>query len=254
MSDFLQARGFIRCATLLRERAVSFAAYPFGLPAVRYLDTLALHPAVTFIVGENGSGKSTLVEALAVAAGFNAEGGSRNFQFATRASHSGLHRCLRLTWNHRRPQTGFFLRAESFYNVATEIDRLDKLDPLLQSYGGRSLHEQSHGESFIALLNNRFGPGGLYFLDEPEAALSPSRQLAALVRIHDLVRAGSQFVIATHSPILMAYPDAIILAVSEHGLAPVRYEETEHYTLTRRLLNNPAGMLRELLKDEEEMA
>ncbi len=251
MSMGLETRGFVRCATLLRERVESFAAYPFSLPAVRHLETLPLHPAVTFIVGENGSGKSTLIEALAVAAGFNAEGGSRNFLFATRASHSALHRCLRLTWNHRRPQTGFFLRAESFYNVATEIDRLDKIDPVLHAYGGRSLHEQSHGESFIALLKNRFGPGGLYFLDEPEAALSPSRQLAALVRIHDLVRAGSQFVIATHSPILMAYPDATILAVSEHGLAPVRYEETEHHTLTRRFLNNPEGMLRELLKDEE---
>ncbi len=251
MSTVLQTRGFVRSVTLLRERVESFAVYPFSLPAIRQLDILPLHPAVTFIVGENGSGKSTLIEALAVAAGFNAEGGSRDFQFATRVSHSGLHRCLRLTWNHRRPKTGFFLRAESFYNVATEIDRLDKIQGLLHSYGGRSLHEQSHGESFIALLKNRFGPGGLYFLDEPEAALSPSRQLAALVRIHDLVRAGSQFIIATHSPILMAYPDANILAVGEQGLAPVRYEETEHHTLTRRFLNNPVGMLRELLKEEE---
>jgi len=255
MNAPLASPGFIRSVTLLRERVTSFDAYPFSLPAVRNLETLPLHPAVTFIVGENGSGKSTLVEAVAVAAGFNTEGGSRNFSFATRASHSELHRCLRLTRNHVRPRTGFFLRAESFFNVATEIERLDRIacsqPPLGDSYGGRPLHEQSHGESFIALLKNRFGPHGLYFLDEPEAALSPSRQMAALVRIHDLVRAGSQFVIATHSPILMAYPDATILAVGAHGLAPVRYEETEHHTLTRRFLNNPDGMLRELLKDDQ---
>jgi predicted ATPase len=130
------------------------------------------------------------------------------------------------------------------------VDRLGAIQPLLHSYGGRSLHEQSHGESFIALLKNRFGPNGLYFLDEPEAALSPSRQMAALVRIHDLVREGSQFIIATHSPILMAYPDATILSVGEHGLAPVRYEETEHYALTRRFLNDSHGMLRQLFEGE----
>ena len=244
-NDF-KSRGFLLSASLLREKVPSFEAYPFNLPVIRGLETLPLHRAVTFIVGENGSGKSTLLEALAVAAGFNAEGGSKNFQFTTRASHSDLHRCLRLTRSHKRPRTGFFLRAESFFNVATEVDRLGVLQP----YGGRSLHEQSHGESFIALLKNRFGPNGLYFLDEPEAALSPSRQMAALVRIHDLVGEGSQFIIATHSPILMAYPDATILSVGEHGLAPVRYEETEHYSLTRRFLNDPHGMLRQLFKGE----
>ncbi len=240
------SRGFLLGASLLRDKVPSFAAYPFNLPVIRDLETLSLHRAVTFIVGENGSGKSTLLEALAVAAGFNAEGGSNNFRFTTRASHSALHGCLRLTRSHKRPRTGFFLRAESFFNVATEVDRLDAVDSLLQSYGGRSLHEQSHGESFIALLTHRFGPNGLYFLDEPEAALSPSRQLAALVRIHDLVRAGSQFVIATHSPILMAHPDALILAAGEHGLAPIRYEDTDHYALTRRFLNDPSGMLQRL--------
>ena len=250
MNEPLQSRGFLRSATLLRERVASFTAYPFSLPVIRELETLPFHPAVTFIVGENGSGKSTLLEAITIAARFNAEGGSQNFNFSTQASHSDLHRCLRLTRNHRRPRTGFFLRAESFYNVATEIDRLDRIQGLLGSYGGRSLHQQSHGESFIALLQNRFGPHGLYLLDEPEAALSPTRQMAALVRIHDLVREGSQFIIATHSPILMAYPDATILAAGPKGLAPVRYEETEHYTLTRRFLNDPGGMVGRLLADE----
>ena len=248
--DF-ESRGFLLRASLLREKIPSFDAYPFNLPVVRALETLPLHRSVTFIVGENGSGKSTLLEALAVAAGFNAEGGSRNFNFQTRSSHSELHRCLRLTRSHKRPRTGFFLRAESYFNVATEIERLDAVDPgLLEAYGGKSLHEQSHGESFLALLKNRFTGHGLYFLDEPEAALSPTRQLAALVRIHDLVREGSQFIIATHSPILMAYPDATILGVTADGIAPVRYEDTEHYTITRRFLNDPAGMLHRLLADD----
>ncbi len=250
-SPGLHSRGFLLSATLLREKVASFADYPFNLPAIRALETVTFHAAVTFLVGENGSGKSTLLEALAIAAGFNAEGGSQNFRFTTRASHSDLHRCLRLARSHRRPRTGFFLRAESFFNVATEVDALERENPgLFEFYGGRSLHEQSHGESFIALLNHRFGDRGLYFLDEPEAALSPTRQMAALVRIHALVSEGCQFVIATHSPILMAYPDATILAVSEQGLAPVRYEDTEHYTITRRFLTDTGGMIDRLLRPE----
>ena len=252
----LGSRGFLLGASLLRERVTSPAEYPFNLPAIRDLTTLPLYRSVTFIVGENGSGKSTLLEALAVAAGFNAEGGSRNFRFATRASHSDLHRCVRLMRSHRRPSTGFFLRAESLFNVATELERLNAVDSggdpdFIEAYGGKSLHEQSHGESFIALLTHRFGPSGLYFLDEPEAALSPTRQMAALVRIDQLVREGSQFIIAIHSPILMAYPDATILSVGEHGLAPIRYEETEHYVVTRQFLNNTAGMLRQLIDRAE---
>lgn len=249
------SRGFLLSATLLRDNVPSFAAYPFNLPAVRTLSTLTFHRSVTFLIGENGTGKSTLLEALAVAAGFNAEGGSRNFRFTTRSSHSELHRCLRLARSHRRPRTGFFLRAESFFNVATEIERLDAIEttapPIGDSYGGRSLHEQSHGESFMALLKNRFTGDGLYFLDEPEAALSPTRQMAALVRLHDLVREGAQFIIATHSPILMAYPDAAIFGIGDQGLAPLRYEETEHYTVTRRFLTDTPGMLRRLLSPSE---
>lgn len=246
----LDSRGFVLSASLLRDKVASFDTYPFNLPAVRPLETLPLHRAVTFIVGENGSGKSTLLEGLAVALGFNAEGGSRNFNFATRASHSELGRHLRIARSHRRPRTSFFLRAESFYNVATEIERLDQLGPtpLTNSYGSASLHEQSHGESFLALVLNRFGPEGLYLLDEPEAALSPARQLTLLARMHQLVQQGSQFIIATHSPILMAYPDAVILGLGENGLSPVHYEDTEHYLLTRQFLNNPHGIMRELFQ------
>ncbi|WBS05882.1 AAA family ATPase [Pseudoduganella sp. SL102] len=232
---------------LLRDTVPDFERYPFSLPAVRHLDKLAFHPAVTFIVGENGSGKSTLLEALAVALGYNAEGGSRNFNFGTRASHSDLHEHVRIARGYRRPRDGYFLRAESFFNVATEVERLGIP---LDSYGGRPLHEQSHGESFMALLTHRFRGQGLYLLDEPEAALSPQRQLAALARIHQLVKGGSQFIIATHSPILMAYPDARIYACLPDGLRRTDYEDTEHYQVTLDFLRNPRRMLDTLLGEE----
>lgn len=202
-------------------------------------------------MGENGSGKSTLLEALAISLGFNAEGGTRNFRFDTRASHSTLHQFLRVSKGLKRPHDGFFLRAESFFKVATEIERLDDepafSPPIIDSYGARSLHEQSHGESFMALLNNRFGEQGLYILDEPEAALSPQRQLAALSRIHDLVLERSQFIIATHSPILMAYPNAWIYACTPEGLQRVNYEDTEHFRVTRDFVLNPQATLKTLL-------
>lgn len=238
--------------TLLRDRVTSFDEYPFNLAAVRTLDTLDLHPKLTFFVGENGSGKSTLLEAIAVSLGFNPEGGSKNFRFGTRESHSRLNEFLRIAKGFKRPRTGFFLRAESFFNVATEIERLDNepapAPPIVHSYGGKSLHEQSHGESFLALLMHRFGGKGLYLLDEPEAALSPQRQLAALSRIHDLVLDESQFIIATHSPILMGYPDAWIYLCTPEGIRRVSYEETEHYQVTRDFLVDPQRMLRVLLE------
>jgi predicted ATPase len=238
--------------TLLRDRVESFDRYPFNLPAIRHLEQLELHPQVTFFVGENGSGKSTLLEALAVSLGFNAEGGSKNFRFDTRVSHSVLHEYLRIAKGFRRPRTGFFLRAESFFNVATEIERLDNEPsfgpPVIHSYGGHSLHEQSHGESFLSLLTHRFGPQGLYILDEPEAALSPQRQLAVMSRLHDLVLEGSQFVIATHSPLLMAYPNARIFQCDGNGVQVVNYEDTEHFQVTRDFLANPQRMLRTLLE------
>ncbi len=243
---------FLQRVSLRRDTVDSFDRYPFNLPAVRTLDQLDFHPKVTFFVGENGSGKSTLLEAIAVSLGFNAEGGSKNFNFGTRRSHSALHEHLRIAKGFKRPRTGFFLRAESFFNVATEIENLDAEPglgaPVINSYGGRSLHEQSHGESFLTLLTERFGGQGLYILDEPEAALSPQRQLAVLSRIHDLVRDGSQFVIATHSPLLMAYPDACIYQCSADGVAPVAYEDTEHFRVTRDFLMNPQRMLRGLLE------
>ncbi len=229
----IDRHGFLRSVVLRREKVEDFKRYPYAIPAIRTLESLQLHPKVTFLVGENGSGKSTLIEALAVAAGFNPEGGSQNFQFATRPSESDLHAHLRLVRGIRRPKSGYFLRAESFFNVATQIDQLG----VTGGYGGRSLHEQSHGESFLALVNHRFRGNGLFILDEPEAALSPKRQLSLLKRIHDLVEERSQFVIATHSPILMSYPAATIYALGPEGIAEVRYEETEHFWLTRDFLN-----------------
>ncbi|WP_457417626.1 AAA family ATPase [Roseateles sp. P5_E7] len=241
---------FILHLTLQRDKIASFDRYPFNLPAVRTLDKLEMHPKVTFLVGENGSGKSTLLEALAVSMGFNAEGGSKNFNFGTRLSHSELHEYLRVAKGYKQPRDGFFLRAESFFNVATEIENLDAAPggpPIINGYGGKSLHEQSHGESFLALLNQRFGARGLYLLDEPEAALSPQRQLAALARLHELTKAGSQFVIATHSPLLMAYPDAWIYQCTADGVRRVAYEETEHFRVTREFMADPQRMLGALL-------
>lgn len=243
---------YVREIKLRRERVSSFDQYPFSLPVVRNLHTLALHPAVNFIVGENGSGKSTLLEALAVAWGFNPEGGTKNFKFQTRASHSTLHEYLRLIKGIQRPRDSFFLRAESFFNLATDIERMDAepslAPPIINSYGGRSLHEQSHGESFFSLMMNRFGGHGFYILDEPEAALSPSRQLALIARMHQLVQSRSQFVIATHSPILMAYPDAWLYQITSDGLVRTGYRQTEHYIVAKRFLNDPDSQLSTLLE------
>ncbi|MFD0959724.1 AAA family ATPase [Paenibacillus chungangensis] len=247
---------YLRKVYLLREQVPSFESYPFSLDAVRHLDELAFHPKVTFIVGENGAGKSTLIEAIAVALGFNAEGGTMNFTFETAATHSPLHEYLRTVKGPRRPRDGFFFRAESYYNLATSIDEMDREHsfgpPIIESYGGKSLHEQSHGESFFATFLHRFSGNGLYILDEPEAALSPSRQMAMLARMHQLVEGNSQFIIATHSPILMAYPDAIIYQLNEDAIDEVSWEETEHVAITRQFMNNPQRLLRDLLVSDEE--
>ncbi|WP_410210615.1 AAA family ATPase [Aquirhabdus sp.] len=242
---------FISRITLKREKVESFDRYPFSLPAVRSFEHLNIHPKVTYFIGENGSGKSTLLEAIAVSLGFNPEGGTKNFSFGTRRSHSELHEYLRIAKGVLRPRNGFFLRAESFFNVATEIERLDDGPggpPIINSYGGRSLHEQSHGESFLALMTNRFSGQGLYILDEPEAALSPQRQLAVLSRMHDLILDNAQFIIATHSPILMAYPDACIYQCSKEGISQIAYEDTEHVQVTRDFLSNPQRMLKILME------
>lgn len=221
------------------------------IPSIAGLDELHFTAPVTFFVGENGSGKSTLLEAMAVLIGMNAEGGGINFNFSTRASHSGLHHTLRLRRSVYRPATTFFLRAESYYNLGTYLEELERVSPgALAAYGGVSPHEQSHGESFLRLVVNRFGPQGLYLLDEPEAALSPIRQLSLLAEMHRLVREGSQLIIATHSPILMAYPDAQILQFGTEGIRQIAYEDTEHYQVTRDFLSDPLRMMR-ILFDED---
>jgi predicted ATPase len=221
------------------------AGYPWDLPVVRGLaDGLALHPAVTYLIGENGSGKSTLLEGLAVAAGMNPEGGSSNFAFATRESHSPLHDAIRLIRGARRPRTDFFLRAESLFTAASYVEGLG--ERALIPFGGRSLHEQSHGEAFLAVLINRFGPDGFYVLDEPEAALSAQN---CLRRVHELAGQGSQFVIATHSPIVLAYPGATILACTDAGLEEVAYDDAEAVRLTRGFLESPHAFVRALFDD-----
>ncbi|MFF4880730.1 AAA family ATPase [Micromonospora sp. NPDC000668] len=241
--------GFLRWVELA-EGDANVSDYPFTLPVVaglRAAGRLELDPAVTFLAGDNGTGKSTLIEAIAVAAGFNPEGGSTNFRFSTRETESALGEHLRLVRGIRKPRTGFFLRAESFYNVATEIDRLG----VAAGYGGASLHERSHGESFLDLATHRFKPRGLYLLDEPEAALSVHGCLALLTRIHDLTRAGSQFVIATHSPILLAVPHARILQIAPSGvISHVDYDDAQPVLLTRSFLANPQRYLHHLFSDD----
>lgn len=245
----LDSSHFLLSVRLEKNKIPETSKYPFSIPAVRGLGELVFNPAVTFLVGENGAGKSTLIEAIAVAYGFNPEGGSVNFNFSTRTTHSELHAFLKLHKGIKRPEDGYFLRAESFYNLATNIEELDKGggSRLIDSYGGRSLHGMSHGESFMALMLNRFRGRGLYILDEPEAALSPLRLLSMLARMGDLVKLGSQFIISTHSPILMAYPEATIYQIDDAGIAEIPYEETRHYILTRQFLNNRSSMLKELL-------
>lgn len=226
--------------------------YLSRLPLLRHLEELEFGSRVIFLVGENGTGKSTLLEAMAVAYGFNPEGGTRNFCFSSHESHSNLHQYITLIKGVTRPRDGFFLRAESFYNVATEVDRLDREGggPLIDAYGGKSLHEQSHGESFLALVANRFSGKGLYLLDEPEAALSPTRLLTLMARIHELEKKDSQFIIATHSPILMAYPGSEIYGLDEEGLRKTDYEETEHVQLTKSFLADPERYFHYLFQED----
>lgn len=236
---------FILSAELVRD-AIPHQEYPFDLPVVKFLDKIEFHENVTFLVGENGTGKSTLLEAIATQYGFNPEGGSRNFHFATQETHSCLGDFIRLA-KYWKPKDGYFLRAESFYNLASDIDHLEKERPgLLMHYGNKSLHEQSHGESFFSLFMNRFGGSGIYLLDEPEAALSPQRQLAFLIRLDELVKSGSQLIIATHSPILLAYPHAKIIQITERGFEDIDYKKTDHYETYRAFLASPEKMMEKL--------
>lgn len=234
----LRPRPYLQQVVFRPDIAFDANSYPYDIPAVRDVEKLTFHPDVTFLVGENGSGKSTVLEAIALLMGFGPEGGTRNVNFATTGlAISPLHESLRPVKSHVSPKDGYFLRAESFYNLATYMD--DLKDPAyLGGYGGKSLHRRSHGEAFMTLLTHKFRGRGLYLLDEPEAALSPQRQLAALVAMKDLVGKESQFVIATHSPILMAWPGAAIWKFDETGISATTYEDTDHYVITRDFLNH----------------
>lgn len=241
----MEAKPYLIEVSLRSEEVAGLDDYPFDIPAIRGLGTLRFHPDVTFVIGENGTGKSTLIEAVAVAMGFGREGGTRNVRFETADTVSCLHEHLLLTRSYKKPTDYYFLRAESFYNVSTYMDQVGYLG----GYGGRSLHRRSHGEAFLVMLTTKLKGNGLYLFDEPEAALSPTRQMAALAAIHQLVLNRSQFIIATHSPILLAYPRSKIFELSESGISEVAYEQTEHYSITRQFLNNHHKMIERLILD-----
>ena len=241
------------------DKPLPRSSYLKKLPPVQSIikaGGLSLGNDVTFFVGENGSGKSTLTEAIAVSAGFNPEGGSRNFAFSTYDSHSELSEYITLSRGaHHRD--GFFLRAESLYNAASYIEDIDRipapLPRVIEGFGGVSLHEQSHGEGFLAVIVNRFKGNGLYILDEPEAALSLTGVMTLMVAINDLLGKNSQFIISTHSPILTAFPGALIYELSGNGIKEISYRETAGFVLTRRFLNDPEGEVRRLLNNKDQL-
>ena len=235
--------------TLLRDRVEDWTTYPFSVPTIEGLAELSLDSRVVFFAGENGSGKSTLLEAIAAHYGFGPEGGNRNLQNdSTEHNHStdALVRALRLSFD-KRTGAGFFLRAESFFNTASAIDSLG----VGNYYGGKSLHAQSHGESFFTLLTNKFQRNGLFLLDEPEAALSTQRQLAFMVLIHDILKKykDAQFIISTHSPVLLGYPNARIISFDDGHLHEIDYEETAPVQIVRHFVNHRDGFLRELFEE-----
>lgn len=238
---------FLRSITTIPDR-VEPGRHPFNIPCLEHGLSITFKTEVTFFVGENGSGKSTILEAIAEKCGFNLSGGNRDHQYMLDRVLSDLAYATTLTWN-RKTVEGFFMRAETFFNFATY---LEDIGSTFRSYGGKSLHEQSHGESFLSLFANRF-ESGLYILDEPEAALSPARQLSFLAIIHDLVASGhAQFVIATHSPIILSFPGATILNLDGDRISPIEYKETSHYKLTREFLECPERYFRHLFADPEE--
>ena len=235
----------------IRKDEIPEDSYLREIPAICSVNTVRFEKPVTFFVGENGSGKSTLLEGIAVAYGFNPEGGTRYFNFSTKDTHSELSQAVSVLKGIKRPRDEFFLRAESFYNVATQIDEYEREQgQYLKYYGGKSLHCQSHGESFLSLVQNRFLGGGLYLLDEPEAALSPQRQLTLLYLIHELVKKGSQFIIATHSPILLGLPDAEIYSLDNGVISGIPYEDADCYRIMKLFINDKDLFLRQLLQEE----
>lgn len=225
-------------ARILWDEVEDPTLFPFSVPAIRATESLDLSSPVTFFVGENGSGKSTLLEAIVIAAGVNAEGGTRNLRFSTRPTESSLHEHLKLVWRTRQ-SWAFFLRAETFFDMATAYEGADE--------GG--FHERSHGQQFIEAANNKLQPGGLHLMDEPEAALSVTGQLAMLRRIHDIQAERGQFIIATHSPILLAYPGAVIYEFTDTGITRVDYDDAEPVRLTRSFLDAPERFFSHLFEE-----
>ena len=262
MKKFLKSKPFLDGPLLDTIRVsftntIDFAHYPFSLPIIKTLKTIEFPTQVTFFVGENGAGKSTILEAIAYKAGFGAEGGSKNINFKTseEKTYSAAEQLAdHMTFSWRmKPKDGYFFRAESFYNVANYIDHIERTGGgrAYGPYGGKSLHEQSHGESFLSFFKNRVGSGGFFLFDEPEAALSPQRQLSLLVIIHEMCKkSNAQFIIATHSPLLLAYPNATIYSCDSSKLTSVGYADTKHYQITRDFLDNPSRYLHHLFNDE----
>lgn len=261
-----QKRSYIRIDGPLLDKVkvtftdtINFNQYPFCLPIIKSLKNIHFSKQVTFFVGENGSGKSTIFEAIAHCAGFGPEGGNKNITFKTsqQETYFGselLAQQMTLSWR-AKPKTGYFFRAESFFNIANYIDYIAREggegpEKAYAPYGGKSLHEQSHGESFLSFFNGRLGSAGFYIFDEPEAALSPQRQLSLMTIIHEMCKnSHTQFIIATHSPLLLAYPGAIIYSCDFGTLKTITYEQTDHYQITKRFLDNPEYYLHHLFKD-----
>ncbi len=251
-----RAKGYYTAVKILHGSAPISARnrYPLNIPAIANTETLPLDPCISIIIGENGAGKSTLIEAMAVAAGFNAEGGSKNFRFETRSTESVLHEYIEMVRGARKEADGYFLRAECMYNVATQLEKLDAYKApgpkLTASYGGTSLHNQSHGESFFSVVSNRFGADSFYILDEPESALSPIRQLYLLGQMHNLIeKKACQFIMATHSPILMNYPGALVYRLSKTGIDVVIPKETDQYSIYRDFMYDHKSYTKKLFDE-----